>query len=121
MFKQFDANSDEIPGPHDLALALTRLSPRPDRNEQRVIVVGDGDFLSNSFLANGGNQALGLRIVNWVLGEDALADLTPPQAPDRKLELGQGLSLFYGVGCLIGFPLLLATIGWTIRWRRRRA
>jgi ABC-type uncharacterized transport system involved in gliding motility auxiliary subunit len=118
---EFNADTDEIPGPHDLALALTRLSPRPDRNEQRVLLVGDGDFVSNSFLANGGNLALGLRMVNWALAEDALADLTPPQAPDRALELGQGLTVFYGIGCLIVFPLLLAATGWYLRWKRRRA
>ena len=32
----YDAGSGELPGPHDLALALTRLSPSPDRDEQRV-------------------------------------------------------------------------------------
>ena len=43
-----------------LAILLTReIPPAPDgepasAREQRALVVGDGDFLSNSFLANGG-------------------------------------------------------------------
>jgi hypothetical protein len=116
----YDADSAEMPGPLDLGLALTRLSPRPDRDEQRVVVLGDGDFLSNSFLANGGNRALGLRVVNWLLQEDALVDIAPMQAPDRAFALDERARAWIGVGLLIALPLALLAAGAVIAWRRRR-
>lgn len=116
----YDADSAEMPGPLDLGLALTRLSPRPDRDEQRVVVLGDGDFLSNSFLGNGGNRALGLRIVNWLLQEDALVDIAPIEARDRSLVLDERTRALLGVGLLIALPLALLAAGAVIAWRRRR-
>ena len=118
---RYDADAGEIPGPLDLGLALSRLSPRPDRAEQRVVVVGDGDFLSNQFLGNGGNRALGTRIVDWLLADDALLDIAPAQAPDRELAVTRTAVARIGLGWLFGAPLGLLAIGAAIAWRRRRA
>ncbi|MEO8673319.1 MAG: DUF4350 domain-containing protein [Tahibacter sp.] len=116
----FDANAGEIRGPLDLAFALSRLSPRPGQREQRVVVIGDGDFLSNSFLGNGGNREFGQRLFNWLLADDALIEIADRGAPDRSLELGQtGLALV-SLGFLIVLPLLLLCCGGLIWWRRRR-
>jgi ABC-type uncharacterized transport system involved in gliding motility auxiliary subunit len=116
----FSAAEAEIPGPHDLALALTRLSPRPDRAEQRIVLLGDGDFLSNTYLGNAGNRALGVRIINWLVADDALIDLTPAQAPDRILKLTRTKLAVIGFGFLFALPLLMVVIGFWIVWRRKR-
>ncbi|MDQ2972023.1 MAG: GldG family protein [Pseudomonadota bacterium] len=117
---KYDASLGELRGPLDFGLALTRLSPSPDKNEQRAVVIGDGDFLSNSFLGNGGNRALGERVVDWLLNDDALVGLPPRGAPDRALKLTQldldGITW----GFLIALPLLLLATGIAITWRRRR-
>lgn len=60
----FDADADEQRGPLTVGLALTRL--REDGSQQRVLVIGDSDFLSNRFIANGGNLDLGLRMIEWL-------------------------------------------------------
>lgn len=117
---RYDEGGAEIPGPHDLALALTRLSPRPDRSMQRVVVVGDADFLANSYLGNGGNRALGLRLVNWLLADDALLDVAPAEARDRELRLGPIPAALVGLGFLVVLPILLLATGLAIAWRRRR-
>jgi len=116
----FTSGGDEIPGPHDLALALTRLSPRPDREQQRIVVAGDADFLSNSYLGNGGNRALGLRLVNWLVGDDALVAVAPVEVPDRLLALSARATAYIALGLLVGLPLLLLATGAIIAWRRRR-
>ncbi|SFR93430.1 ABC-type uncharacterized transport system involved in gliding motility, auxiliary component [Dyella sp. OK004] len=118
---RYNADAGELKGPLDFGFALTRLSPSPDKGEQRVVVIGDGDFLSNTFLGNGGNRALGERIFDWLLGDDALVNLPPRGAPDRMLQISQGQLNAVSLSFLIGLPLLLLIIGGVIVWRRRRA
>ena len=115
-----DADAGEIPGPLDLAFALTRVSPRPDRRDQRVVVIGDGDFLSNSFLGNGGNAEFGQRVFDWLLGDDAQVSVPDRSAPDRELKLSQRALTALAAFFLIVLPLLLAASGVLIWWRRRR-
>ncbi len=117
---EFNAAAGELKGPLDFGFALRRLSPSPDKSEQRAVVIGDGDFLSNAFLGNGGNRALGERVFDWLLGDDKLVDLPPRGAPDRLLEISQGELNALSFGFLIVLPLLLLLIGGAIVWRRRR-
>lgn len=117
----YDAAKGEIPGPLDLGFALTRLSPSPDKREQRVVAIGDGDFLSNAFLGNGGNREFGQRVFDWLLADDALIDIPDKGAPDRQLNLSQRELGFIGLGFLLILPGILLLAGWTIWWRRRRA
>jgi ABC-type uncharacterized transport system involved in gliding motility auxiliary subunit len=118
---RYDAEAGEFKGPLDFGFALTRLSPSPDKSEQRVAVIGDGDFLSNTYLGNGGNRALGERIFDWLLGDDALVNLPPRGAPDHALQISQGQLNAVTLGFLVALPLLLLAIGGAIAWRRRRA
>ncbi len=117
---RYDGSDGEVAGPHDLAVALTRPSPKPGAREQRVVVIGDGDFLANSFLANGGNREFGTRVFDWLLADDGLIEVADHAAPDRTLELGDGALTAISLGFLVGLPLLLAGTGFFIHRRRRR-
>jgi ABC-type uncharacterized transport system involved in gliding motility auxiliary subunit len=117
---RFDADAGELKGPLDFGFALSRLSPSPDKSEQRAVVIGDGDFLSNTFLGNGGNRALGERVFDWLLGDDKLVELPPRGAPDRLLPISQTELNALSFGFLVALPLLLLLIGGLIVWRRRR-
>ena len=117
---RYDADAGELKGPLDFGFALSRLSPSPDKSVQRAAVIGDGDFLSNTFLGNGGNRALGERLFDWLLGDDALVNMPPRGAPDRLLQISQGELNAASIGFLVGLPLLLLLIGGFIAWRRRR-
>lgn len=90
------------------------------RQTQRVLVVGDGDFLSNQFLGNGANLDLGVRMVNWLLGDDRLIEIPARTAPDTGLQLSNTSSAVIAVGSMIVLPLLLVLAGSVIWWRRRR-
>jgi ABC-type uncharacterized transport system involved in gliding motility auxiliary subunit len=105
-------------GPLTLGLALTRA--KGDR-EQRVVVVGDGDFLSNAYLGNAGNLDLGLRILRWLSGDERLLRIPARSAPDRTLELSPLQAGAIGIGFLMVLPLLLLGIGALVLWRRSRA
>jgi ABC-type uncharacterized transport system involved in gliding motility auxiliary subunit len=123
----FDADTDERAGPLDIGMALTRAHPSGDTSEavedlpeQRVIVIGDGDFLSNTYLGNAGNLGLGLNIVHWLSHDDAFIDIQVPGAPDTNLELGRTAQAVIGLGLLFGLPVLLLLCGLLVWLRRRR-
>lgn len=115
-----DADAGELPGPLDLGLALSRVSPRPGAREQRVVVIGDGDFLSNTYLGNGGNRELGQRVFDWLLGDDAQVRIPDKSAPDRELKLSQSALTVLAFGFLVLLPAFLVAGGWWLWWRRRR-
>ncbi len=119
-----DPNQDEKPGPLTIALALSRpvdaKAADGSRREQRLVIVGDGDFLSNAYLANGGNLDLGLNILRWLTEEDDLLDVPVRTAPDRTLDLSPTATAIIGLGFLLVSPSLLIGTGLYIRWRRRR-
>ncbi|MBI3479133.1 MAG: GldG family protein [Nitrosomonadales bacterium] len=113
----FDKQHD-TPGPAVIAVALQR---NINAREQRIVVVGNGAFLSNSFAGNGGNVDLGMNMVNWLAGEEHL--ITPQLRPakDSKLALSKTKLNVISFGFLLGLPLLLAGAGGYIWWKRRRA
>lgn len=113
-----DAAQGEEPGPLTLGYAFSR-----DREgkSQRLLVLGDGDFLSNSYLGNGGNLDLGLNLIRWLSGDDNLLDIPARTAPDTRLELSRTAGAVIGLGFLLIIPLLLIATGLLIWWRRRRA
>jgi hypothetical protein len=117
----YDESKGEIPGPLNLGLSLTRLSPSPTKHEQRVVVIGDADFLSNAFLGNGGNREFGQRVFDWLLQDDELVDIPDKGAPDRQIDMTQRELGVISLSFLIGLPALLLMCGGVIWWRRRRA
>ena len=79
----FDKNRD-FAGPVNIATALERTVG--DRN-QRVVVVGTGEFLANAYLGNLGNLDLGVNIMNWLTGDDRMITIQPRPAPDSNLDI----------------------------------
>ena len=115
----FDPDSSELKGPLSFGYALSRLSPSPDKNQQRAVVIGDGDFLSNAYLADAGNLAFGERVVDWLLGDDALAS-APQAAPDTVVKPTRAELAALTFGYLIALPIILILVGLAISGRRRR-
>jgi ABC-type uncharacterized transport system involved in gliding motility auxiliary subunit len=123
---RFEEETD-ISGPLDIGVALTRDLPAGEpssdeagRQTQRIAVVGDGDFLSNAFLGNGGNLDMGLSLANWLASDDALIAVPAKVAPDLSLALSKTQAAAIGIGYLVGAPLLLLVAGLLIWMRRRR-
>ena len=113
---RFDKGKD-IPGPLTVGVALTR---QIEGREQRVVVVGDGDFLSNSVIANGGNLELGMSMANWLSQDDAYVNIPVRTARDRGLQLSKNQQIAIGALFLVLLPLGLLGSGIGIWWRRRR-
>ncbi|MGH8672366.1 MAG: GldG family protein, partial [Burkholderiales bacterium] len=113
---RFDPQQD-MRGPITIGVSLSR--EQQDR-EQRVVVIGGGDFLANTYLGNGGNLDLGVAVVNWLVGDEHLIGLQPRATPDHQLRLSRGAAAIISIGSLIVLPLLLFATGAVIWWRRRR-
>ena len=113
----FDKARD-VPGPVNIAVALDR---NVNERAQRVVVVGNGSFLANTFLGNGGNLDLGVNVINWLAGDDTLIAIQPRPSLDSGLELGRGAQYLILFGFLIFLPLTFAGTGVLIWWRRRKA
>jgi ABC-type uncharacterized transport system involved in gliding motility auxiliary subunit len=125
---RFDPERAAPSGPLTVGVALFRPYPTkaPDSGaprvgtEQRVVVIGDGDFLSNTYLGNGANLELGSNMVNWLLGDEALIAIPPRTAPDPHLHLSEGMLALLAAVFLIGAPGTLLASGWLIWFQRRR-
>lgn len=127
-----DEDRDEHSGPLVLGVSLTRdldapatandsaaAEPVPDTVSQRVAVIGDGDFLSNAYLGNGGNLNLGMNIFNWLAHDDSFIAIPAKTAPDTSLSLSKIATGVIGLGFLIVLPALLLGSGLLI-WLKRR-
>lgn len=125
---RFDEQTD-ILGPLDIGIAVSRSLGEDEATDdtngglekgtQRVVVIGNGDFLSNTFLGNAGNLELGMNIVNWLASDDALIAIPVHVARDLNLTLSKVHMATIGLGFLAGLPLLLLGTGVFI-WLRRR-
>jgi ABC-type uncharacterized transport system involved in gliding motility auxiliary subunit len=112
---QFDKNRD-IPGPFSLAIALERTV---NERQQRIVVVGNGSFLANAYAGNGGNIDLGVNMVNWLTHEEHLITTQPRATLDSAITLSKIQLSMISYGFVIVLPLLLASAGGMLWWRRR--
>ncbi|MDH5181504.1 MAG: GldG family protein [Gammaproteobacteria bacterium] len=112
----------DIKGPVSIGLALSREVKRGKDEkpiEQRIVVLCDGDFLSNTYLGNHGNQKMGENIINWVNHDDSFIDIPSRIAADKEINLSQGLAITIALLFLILLPLALLISGVMI-WMKRR-
>ncbi|BCX82296.1 hypothetical protein MIT9_P1882 [Methylomarinovum caldicuralii] len=121
---RLDPDQGEREGPLTLGLTLTREFQREGEKEpvrQRIVVVGDGDFLTNTYLGNGANQDLGLNAVQWLTHQDRFIDIPAHTAPDTQLNLSPLALTLIAFGFLLLLPAGLLACGGILWWRRRRA
>lgn len=129
----FDEKTDKL-GPLTIGVTLTRdLKPDPAEDAkapaasgekpaprvQRVVAIGDSDFLADANLAALGNRQLGLNIVQWLASRDAQLNIDVPKAPDTALDLPGWTMWIIGLGYTLVLPALLLGFGVT-RWLVRR-
>lgn len=112
----FDEAAD-VPGPISVAAALSR---NINDREQRVVIVGSGHFLANTYLGNGNNLDFGINLVNWLTGDEEMMVIQPRATIDNNLMLNQSQLTLMAVGQMVVLPLLFLATGISIWWYRRR-
>ena len=109
------------PGPRVLAVAAEGQLPGAPAGAAglRVIIVGDGDFASNSFLPYHANSNLAIAMVRWLVHEERATMVATriPVPPTILLSGTQTRLIFLMVEVLL--PLLVIGFGGMVWWRHR--
>ncbi len=118
----FDEKNDKR-GPINIGVALERIY---GKKGQRVVVMGNANFLSNTFITNGGNLDFGVNIINWLAGDDKLITIQPMPLKDINVSIPDtdkgrlvAWTVFHGFQYFIPLGFMIA--GFYLWWRRRRA
>ncbi|HOW87262.1 MAG TPA: Gldg family protein [Candidatus Omnitrophota bacterium] len=99
----FDIKTD-IAGPLPVAVAIQQTTdirpqttdktrtqvPSPEERvppQGRMIIVGDGDFLTNGYLDISGNKEFGLNMIRWLANDDRFMDVRRPELRFKPLLL----------------------------------
>jgi ABC-type uncharacterized transport system involved in gliding motility auxiliary subunit len=128
----------DVPGPLNIGVTLTRsytppaadgaggeaaaaAADKPAARPQRVVLVGDADFLADGYVGELGNQQLGLNIVQWLATRDAQLNIDIKAAPDTMLYLPGWATMLVSAIFVLLLPLGLIGFGvarWAVRRRR---
>ena len=115
----FDSESGDTEGPILMAASLTRAL---DKNtQQRVVLIGDSDFATNTYIGHGENLVLIVSILQWLTHDDQRISLLPYQPPDVSVEFTNTAITTLAATYLLIAPLGVLLIGISIGIRRRRA
>jgi ABC-type uncharacterized transport system involved in gliding motility auxiliary subunit len=109
--------ADDVAGPISIAVALTR---NIQDREQRIVVVGSGHFLANTYLGNGSNLDFGINLINWLTGDEALIVIQPRATLDSNLILSESELTLIAVVFLVLLPVLFLVSGTVIWWHRKK-
>jgi ABC-type uncharacterized transport system involved in gliding motility auxiliary subunit len=114
----FDSESGDIAGPITIAVALVR--DDPTGAEQRVIITGDSDFLSDRYIGAGANLNLGLNMINWLVSDNQTIAIEPLSSPDTSLVLSDTELAIIAFGFFLVIPVGLIATGFIV-WHRRKS
>ncbi|MEN9725222.1 MAG: hypothetical protein RLZZ98_731 [Pseudomonadota bacterium] len=122
---------EDVRGPINIAVALQR---QYGKKGQRVVIVGNANFLSNTHVTSESNLDIGINMVNWLSGDDSLITIQPKPLKDMNVTIPQegwghiwALIVFLPIfGVSFGLfqvliPLALLVTGVMLWWKRRKA
>jgi len=115
----------ETQGPFILGLSMERDIEKEEDDKlitksQRILVIGDGDFLSNGYFSSNGNGELGGRMINWLSNDDDFILIPSKTVMDAQLKTPFIILGILGVGFLFLIPIILTAVGIFIQFRRKK-
>jgi len=114
----FEKKSSAAPDPAPAATGAE--PPKPAGPEARLVLFGDGDFASNNYFNAGGNGDLALNAVAWLSEQGELMSIRAKTGTPRIAILSPAQVFYYFWTIVAIAPILIATVGVGIWWRRKR-
>ncbi|MBW3536554.1 MAG: Gldg family protein [Actinobacteria bacterium] len=116
---RFDAGTD-TPGPIPIAAASDASRRVGDGvRRTRIILVGDSDWATNSFLGEGGNSRLFIQSLDWLTLDEDLVSVTTNLAAFRPLELSPQRLTYARLVTAGVVPAMFVLAGVLVWWARR--
>ncbi len=96
--------------------------PSPKRSvNTRMVVMGDGDLVKDSYLASKNNLVFFMNIVDWLSQDEGLISIRSKSVAERPLDdVSGGVKAFTKYFNIVGMPIVVLLYGLT-RWRMRRS
>jgi ABC-type uncharacterized transport system involved in gliding motility auxiliary subunit len=87
----------------------------------QLVVFGDSEFASNSYLRYGGNWDLFMNAVNWLIGDERLVTIRPKDPEDQTIYINRRQASRMKVIAQFVMPLIVLVLGaWVMAVRRLR-
>ena len=111
----------EIPQPEEASPEWERPESTLTRSpENRMVVVGDADFIKDGSIRSKGNLVFFMNIVDWLSQDENLIAIRSKELSVRPLKpLSQGQKTFARYANVLGLPLVVILFG-LLRWRIRK-
>lgn len=120
-YVQFDPAAGDVKATTPIALSLTR---QMKGKEQRIMVLGDADFMSASELGRYnirvGNFFFMFEMFKWLSYDEYPVDVSRPKAPDNKILIAKEDVTILRIILLIVLPALLLVSAVVLLIRRKR-
>ena len=106
---RFDQGVD-VAGPVALSYIIWEGKEIAEESDTRIIVFTDADFLSNAYLNQYSNSAMGINVVNWLVESDYVVFNDQKEIKVERLDLTSKQKRMIAV-LLVLMPLLIALVG----------
>ena len=117
---RFDAAAGDQKGKFPVTLALSR---KQNNRQQRILVSGDADFISNQELnrtSRGANEYYLQAVFRWLSNGQFPLDVTRPEPKDLTLSVSRDQITTLKYLCRGLIPALIAVMGAIVLFKRRR-
>jgi len=117
-----DFNRDENEAEESVEMiAAVTVSEKDGAPEGRVLVIGDGDFMTDKVSTNNGNVMVFIDSLAWLIGNEELsAEVSSEEDVPIQHSRDQDKIYFYATTFAVPLPLLALSV-WVSRRRRRPA
>jgi len=118
---ELDQGSLEEEGSKGDEIEVMNFEPEPtdDPKQQRVVILGDSDFIADAYIGQGGNMMLANNIFSWMIGDQTFVNIASRVKIDAKLDMSAFYYKFHTFIFTLLLPFILTISGFKI-WVSRR-
>jgi len=116
-FKSFFADNPKPQPPENITPDTVSLNESP---ENRMVVVGDADFIQDGKMGSKDNLIFFLNVLDWLSQDETLISIRSKEVTSRPLKkISEGSKKALKYGNILGIPILVILFG-MVRWRIRK-